>query len=491
MRHNNKNLKNNFLRLSFMLPNAPVRVLQKTQDTQDSNSAIMEHRDPDANQITAFDPAQNQVWLYELKPGQKARPLQLRGGAPPTTTPKNIFAHAEQVEGKTVRLYIPRNLIGVTLAVLKPLPFYSHIIDDDIENPPTPNFVAAPGASLLLDIAIKDLLIPQTPEIASDYLSLLRPFGLAAPTQAGTSLCISYSLNVICATGDVFHDAVLMWATQRQYVVSDEVGYAHVLHKGQPKPPSTAMDARDALRDTYIALALGFKSVNETYISDWATRRIGAILATLGLPSTLNVGTLPFSTALSSFLRSQTGLLSNLVTVILANRTNESNPMLASVCNGVVLIAEYNGMTTAQSARAFFNTSQSAALALGDIFEEGEHLIAAWEDLQQIHGRRFPYARALNLPGIERLDIRTFPNLAYCAWFSRSSDPTYRNMVAPKPTLDIKLLQVHTITPISAMLGASISDRHSRWLLSRGITPELLEEISKKVQSTLPTWVAR
>jgi hypothetical protein len=89
------------------------------------------------------------------------------------------------------------------------------------------------------------------------------------------------------------------------------------------------------------------------------------------LPATLNVGTLPFSTTLASFLRSQPGLLSNLIDVILINRSNQSNPMLASVCNGVVLIAEYSGMTTAQSARAFFNTSQSAALAIGDVFEEG------------------------------------------------------------------------------------------------------------------------
>jgi hypothetical protein len=151
--------------------------------------------------------------------------------------------------------------------------------------------------------------------------------------------------------------------------------------------------------------------------------------------------------------------------------------MRASVCKGVVLIEEYSGMTTAQSTRAFFNTSQSAALALGDIYEEGQRLVTALDHLQQTHGRRFAYARALNLPGIERLDIRNFPNLAYCAWFSRSSDPTYRNMVPPKPTLDIKTLEVHTITPMSAMLGTSLSEDHSQWLLARGVTPEILEEI--------------
>jgi hypothetical protein len=115
----------------------------------------------------------------------------------------------------------------------------------------------------------------------------------------------------------VFHQAVLDWAIQRQYIISDEAGYADVLHRNQPKPVSTPLDPRDALRDTYIALALGFKSVNETYISDWATRRIGAILPTLGLPATLNVGTLPYSTTLASFLRSQTALLPNLIDAIL------------------------------------------------------------------------------------------------------------------------------------------------------------------------------
>jgi hypothetical protein len=68
--------------------------------------------------------------------------------------------------------------------------------------------------------------------------------------------------------------------------------------------------------------------------------------------------------------------------------------MLASVCNGVVFIAEYSGMTTAQSARAFFNTSQSAALAIGDIYEEGKRL-TAWTELQEQHDQHFAYARAL------------------------------------------------------------------------------------------------
>jgi hypothetical protein len=112
-----------------------------------------------------------------------------------------------------------------------------------------------------------------------------------------------------------------------------------------------------------------------------------------------------------------------------------------------------------------------------------------WDQLQEQHGQRFAYARALNIEGIERLDIRTFPNLAYCAWYSRSTDPTYRNMVAPKPTLDVKTLQVHAITPMSAMLGANLSPAHAEWLRSRGVTAEMLEEISKKVQATLPTWI--
>jgi hypothetical protein len=428
------------------------------QDTMENNQATMEaHVDPDAYQLTENNPGKNQVWLYELKAGQVARPIQLRGGAPASTTPKNIFAYAEQVEQKMVRLYVPRNLVKTTLTILRTLPFFSYITDDDIAHPPEMNLVAAPGDSLILDVSIKDLLIPHSTTLASSYLPILRPFGLAAPGQAGTSLCLSYWINVICATGSVFHQAVLHWASQRQYIISDEAGYAHVLHQNQPRPASTPLDPRDELRDTYIALAFGFKSVNETYISNWVTRRIGEILATLGLPATLNVGTLPFSTTLASFLRSQPALLSNLIDVILVHRSNPSNPMLASVCNGVVRIAKYSGMTTAQSARAFFNTSQSAALALGAIFEEGERLISAWDDLQQTHGRRFPYARALNLPGIERLDIRNFPNLAYCAWFSRSSDPTYRNMVAPKPTLDIRTLQVYTITP----MRASLSEDHS------------------------------
>jgi hypothetical protein len=450
-----------------------------------------QHRDTDAHQITEEDPGAGQIWLYELKPNQVPRPIQLRGGAPTTTPPKCIFGYAELVDQKTVRDYIPRNFVRSSLATLRNLPAFSYITDEDLETTQELNLMAAPGDSLLLDISIKDLLIPQSPTLASSYLPIVRLYGVAAPGQVGVSLCLSYWLNVICATGSVFHQAVLDWAIQRQYIISDEAGFAHVLHRGQPKPTATPLEARDALRDTYTALALGFKSLNETYISDWATRRIGAILATLGLPATLNVGTLPFSTTLASFLRSQPALPSNLIDVILVNRSNPSNPMLASVCNGVILIAEYSGMTTAQSARAFFNTSQSAALAIGDVYEEGKRLIAVWDELQQQHGRRFAYARALNLEGIERLDIRTFPNLAYCAWFSRSTDPKYRNMVAPKPTLDVKTLQVHTITPMSAMFGANLSAEHSQWLLARGVTQEMLEEISRKVQATLPTWVPR
>jgi hypothetical protein len=92
-------------------------------------------------------------------------------------------------------------------------------------------------------------------------------------------------------------------------------------------------------------------------------------------------------------------------------------------------------MIIAQSARTFFTTSDSAALILPVVFEERKRLVRAWDDHQEIHGDRFPFARALNLEGIYRLDIRNFPNLAYCAWFSRQTDAKYRHMVAPKPTL--------------------------------------------------------
>jgi hypothetical protein len=104
------------------------------------------------------------------------------------------------------------------------------------------------------------------------------------------------------------------------------------------------------------------------------------------------------------------------------------------------------------------------------VFEEEKRLVRAWDDLQEIHGDRFSFARALNLEGIERLDIRTFPNLAFGAWFSRQSDATYRNMVAPKPTLETNLLQVYTVTSMGSALGATLSDDHTSWLASKGVT---------------------
>jgi hypothetical protein len=74
--------------------------------------------------------------------------------------------------------------------------------------------------------------------------------------------------------------------------------------------------------------------------------------------------------------------------------------MLAGICNGVIMAAEYSEMTTALSARAFFRTSQSAALVIIEHSEEGKLLVSAWDELKARHGTRFPYARALNLPGI-------------------------------------------------------------------------------------------
>jgi hypothetical protein len=206
-------------------------------------------------------------------------------------------------------------------------------------------------------------------------------------------------------------------------------------------------------------------------------------MATVGVTTTVNIGNLPFSTTLSGFMRSQSGLLSRLIDLILENRTNDSNPMLASICNGVIMVAEYSGMTTALSARAFFRTSQSAALTIPELFEDGKALVAAWDDLKLRHGNRFPYARALNLAGIDRLDIRHFANLAYCAWFSRNNDPTYKYMVAPKATMDTKTLQLHTVTPMGAMVGVALTEEHAAWFLTKAVTQATLEEISKKSAS--------
>jgi hypothetical protein len=130
---------------------------------------IMEqYRDREAHQLTANDPAVGQVWLYELKTNQVARPIQLRGGAPATSAPKCIFAYAEQDGQKTVRLYIPRNLVKTTLSTLKMLPFFSYITEDDIETPYEVNLMAAPDDSLVLDIAVKDLRYAHTaPRVAS------------------------------------------------------------------------------------------------------------------------------------------------------------------------------------------------------------------------------------------------------------------------------------------------------------------------------------
>jgi hypothetical protein len=424
--------------------------------------------DPTARCLTANPPTGTQVWLYELKPNQEPKAFQISGGAPPTATPKYIVAYAEQHEQRTVRLYIPTALIRVTLKILKSLPHYSHISKEDIDNAPKVSLVAAPGDFPSLNIIkIRGLLIPATLEVANTYTPILRPSGISAPGQSGVSLCISYWLNVICSAGTEFHQAVLDWARKQQHLVSSAEGFAHTLHRDSPLPQSQPMTDRDRLCDTYIALSLGFKRVNETYISEWATRRINAILATLGEPKIVNVGALPYATTLSSFLRSQPSLLSRLVDVILANRNNPSNTMLSSVCNGVIMIAEYSGMTTAQSARAFFNTCESGALSIGDIFEEGQRLIRVWDALQRRHGDRFPYARALNLPGVEGLDVRNFPNLAYCAWFSKSSDPKYKNLVAPKPTLDVKMLQVYTLTPIRATIGANLTQEKAKYPVTR------------------------
>jgi hypothetical protein len=160
-------------------------------------------------------PRTKQVWLYPLQPRQKATTITTKGCADPSTKPLNIVAHVHQIEGVTARLYIPSHLIKATLIKLRKLPLYSYITDTDINNIPPPPLLAQPGESLILDVAIKNLLIPLDQQVAVQYLPFLRQYVTAAPGQANFSLCLSYWLNVISAAGVVFHQALQSWATER------------------------------------------------------------------------------------------------------------------------------------------------------------------------------------------------------------------------------------------------------------------------------------
>jgi hypothetical protein len=203
---------------------------------------------PDTNvqPLTAVHPIGRQIWLYPLQPGQVATTIETRGGAEQTTKPINIVAHVYKIDGAAARLYIPHHLIKSTLTKLKKLPAYSYISDEDIERAPVLSLVAQPGESLILDVAIRNLFIPIDQQIALQYLSMLRPYGTAAPGQANLSVCLSYWLNVISEAGVVFHQAVQAWASDRDYRFSGPEDYANVLHKGAPMPAFAPLDAREA-----------------------------------------------------------------------------------------------------------------------------------------------------------------------------------------------------------------------------------------------------
>jgi hypothetical protein len=65
------------------------------------------------------------------------------------------------------------------------------------------------------------------------------------------------------------------------------------------------------------------------------------------------------------------------------------------------------------------------ALTVGHTTQLGQH------DIQGL-GNMFPYATALQLPGIHLLNVAVFPHISYCAWYQRSEgNPIYKQMIQP------------------------------------------------------------
>jgi hypothetical protein len=94
------------------------------------------------------------------------------------------------------------------------------------------------------------------------------------------------------------------------------------------------------------------------------------------------------------------------------------------------MIMEYAGMTTVQAAYTFATLNRTAAILLPDVLEESTKLITTWNALRAPTtsatrigeydvaglGEMFPYARALQLPGIHLLIVAEYPHIRYCAW---------------------------------------------------------------------------
>lgn len=75
--------------------------------------------------------------------------------------------------------------------------------------------------------------------------------------------------------------------------------------------------------------------------------------------------------------------------------------------------------------------------------------------------------------------MKNYPNVAYCARFpQQTSDPTYRQMVATKPTSDINL-RTYTLTLISQVVPSLIIKKHRQWLQECIITTENILEITR------------
>jgi hypothetical protein len=177
----------------------------------------MAFEDPSARRLTLAVPGDGQIWLYELNDGQVSRSFTTKRGCPPSSK-AYLLGHLDFHEKRTVLIYIPRSVIRSTLEVIRNLPAYSYICDDDFDNIPEVNLVAGTGESKILDISIRGVLIPESSQLASEYLPL-RPFGLAAPTRTGTGLCISYWLNAICSASEVFHQTVISWGINNQHIM--------------------------------------------------------------------------------------------------------------------------------------------------------------------------------------------------------------------------------------------------------------------------------
>jgi len=233
----------------------------------------------------------------------------------------------------------------------------------------------------------------------------------------------------------------------------------------------------------------------------WTDKRIRAICASLGIGQTAasnaaTMGQFPSALMVATYLAEQKVLLHHLVDYVRANLSRNDSLSVRKFCEGVNMIMSGAGMATITAAHGFSTTAQTAATLLPVVAQEAAKLDAVITALKKDEtelttvegmelrglGDMFPYARSLELPGVEFLNATRYPSLCYCAWYYKAKESTtYRQMVHPQAD-NAKTLAA--FTSVSLLQGYNTLNRESRELLEQhGITESAYAEVMRKVEA--------